>query len=532
MADIRIRLASALAVASLAFGCAGTSAPSAESIGSKAAEDSTQQPASIRGGALIRLADEARLRGDYVTAKNRYERVLGFDPHAAPALVGMGRIALAEGDLDSAAAAFERAAAAAPDLDDPWLALAEVKARRGDREGARRDLDRALEIDGGRPATHAQYLALTGRARLKTARDLAAALETAEVHPYDPRARLAAGRFLASAGRGDEAIEHLRSALWLADLDPRAASAAWELLQQIDPVWSERRIVTVAMLGDEVVRGEPGWKFALRNNLLYAASQLAPILDTWFVPVRIGAVKLARARPDLPSLHAAFRDQVPSTSASAITASFTGLPIPNKRVGGKLGMAEFLGRTLSVRLPPGERHSRTLIHELLHIYGAIHVASGLESVMNPTGSSLRLDPLNYEIVQVMSSRAFRRGGFEANIVGSVDVEAAIGVYTTALRVNLRFRKLGALEAMEQSGGSRLLEYRGIVKARELDPHLADVSRLVASLWIANDRRIQGLKMLEIAGALYGRRTKDGIATRRAAEKLRVALEREYGLRPD
>ena len=129
MADIRIRLASALAVASLAFGCAGTSAPSAESIGSKAAQDSTQQPASIRGGALIRLADEARLRGDYVTAKNRYERVLGFDPHAAPALVGMGRIALAEGDLDSAAAAFERAAAAAPDLDAPWLALAEGQAR-------------------------------------------------------------------------------------------------------------------------------------------------------------------------------------------------------------------------------------------------------------------------------------------------------------------------------------------------------------------------------------------------------------------
>ena len=65
-------------------------------------------------------------------------------------------------------------------------------------------------------------------------------------------------------------------------------------------------------------------------------------------------------------------------SGAGVLALFTEARIPNRRQGGKLGVAQFLGRAMAVRLPPGVRESRVLLHEILHLFGAIHVTDEID----------------------------------------------------------------------------------------------------------------------------------------------------------
>ena len=64
---------------------------------------------------------------------------------------------------------------------------------------------------------------------------------------------------------------------------------------------------------------------------------------------------------------------------------------------------------MAVRLEPREVKSRTLIHEVLHLYGAVHINPDLDSIMTPSGSSLDLDPANRAIIELLRRRRFGTG---------------------------------------------------------------------------------------------------------------------------
>jgi hypothetical protein len=252
------------------------------------------------------------------------------------------------------------------------------------------------------------------------------------------------------------------------------------------------------------------------------------VIDTWFVPVSIGEVSLAGAGETLESLNQAFHLRARIPSRPGIVAAFTGQPAP-RRGGAKLGQAEFIGRSLIVRFPPGERQSRVLVHEVLHLYGGIHVADALDSIMNPILGSFTLDPLNVAIVREMRGRGFYLAGIDRNVLAEIDVPKAIDAYQNALGANLAFRRLGVNEALDARSTSRFIARDKLEKARQLDPHLGDVSRIVAVLLVATDRPAEALRMLEFAAALYGRNSDRGKRMLRRADQLMAELERMYGL---
>jgi hypothetical protein len=193
-----------------------------------------------------------------------------------------------------------------------------------------------------------------------------------------------------------------------------------------------------------------------------------------------------------------------------------------------LGLAEFLGRTLVVRVAPGQRKSRVLVHELLHLFGAVHVSERFPSIMNPDGGDIHLDGPNVGIVRATRRRGFTARGFEANVIARVDLEELIAAYLGALELNLELRKLGIAEAIQAGKLSRYQQRRETREATRLDPHLGDVSRRLAWLMLADERRVEALFLLETAVQLYGRRSVRGKATFEESEALRQALVERYG----
>ncbi len=80
--------------------------------------------------------------GRTAEAEAAYERALAAVPDFGPALAAQGRAAIGAGDLPTAAARFERAAAILP-LPEYVVALGEVREASGDRTGARQAYDLA-----------------------------------------------------------------------------------------------------------------------------------------------------------------------------------------------------------------------------------------------------------------------------------------------------------------------------------------------------------------------------------------------------
>jgi tetratricopeptide (TPR) repeat protein len=76
-------------------------------------------------------------RGDYAGADAGFRQALEVVSAYPPALVGRGRVAMAEGDPAQAAAFYERAFRASPLVETAWL-LGEARELSGDEEGARR----------------------------------------------------------------------------------------------------------------------------------------------------------------------------------------------------------------------------------------------------------------------------------------------------------------------------------------------------------------------------------------------------------
>jgi hypothetical protein len=400
---------------------------------------------------------------------------------------------------------------------DARLGLASVAARQGRQAEAREQLERALDADPWRAETHAELAALTGPAPRATA-GLDEALRRARAHPYDLAAGLAAASALAGAARGAEASRQLESLLWLADLDPRAARRAWALLVRLDPAWREWRVVRVHSFADESIRAHPGWQFRLRLAWLGASRALGPLLEVRFLPASVHGFASSEASPSLEAIDAAFRAQTPHFPSDGVIAAFTERPPPRGTRSERLGQAEFLGRRLTMRLETEPGPSRVLLHELLHLYGGVHVADDVASLMNPSGDARGLDPLNARIVRELRGRRFR-GNLDADVLDVIDLEATTRAYEDALRANLALRRAGLAEAMQIAATSRFEARRAAERVRELDPHLGDVARFVSLLLWRGEKPASAALLLETASQLYGPRTARGRKAAADAERI-------------
>jgi tetratricopeptide (TPR) repeat protein len=476
----------------------------------------------------VELGDQALARGEIDAAETRFRRALEADGEASSPRIGLARVALARDDPDGARHFAGEALERAPEGADALVLLARLDRRAGDEAAARERLERALRAQPLHLEAHAVLVELTGRAPRRPCADAGEALRVAEAHPYDPWARLQAARLLLAKGLREKARSQLADHVWFADLDPASGLLAFRMLQRLDPRWARRRVVPVHCYADETVRESPSWQMRLRGIWASLSASLDPVLETAFVPVSLAPFSSSGAASQLFSIEEAFLSSVRGVPTAGIIVALTERPAPKRRGKWRLGQAEYLGRRMVVRLEPGQVESRTLIHEVLHLSGAVHINPDLDSIMNPSGVSLELDPANRKIVELLRGRRFGPGGVHANVLPFVDHGELTVALAQALRLNLQFRRLGILEALEAKESSRFLGARKAREAFALDPDLASVARFVALLLAEQGRFASAARFMETAANLYGSRSADGRAARvHAAELLRRARE-AYG----
>ena len=99
--------------------------------------------------AHLRLGRVLALQGRFADARPELQKALEIAPNDAISYYGELFLAAVEeslGNLDAAAAGYERAAARFPEAQSPLMALASLSDRRGDRAGARRASDRLFSL--------------------------------------------------------------------------------------------------------------------------------------------------------------------------------------------------------------------------------------------------------------------------------------------------------------------------------------------------------------------------------------------------
>ena len=152
--------------------------------------------------------------------------------------------------------------------------------------------------------------------------------------------------------------------------------------------------------------------------------------------------------------------------------------------------------------------------------------------MNPTGTSLALDAPSIRIVRALRGRGFGPGGIEETVLPWIDLTETVAAYRAALSVNLNMREVGIMEATGKRGHSAGRAAHRMRRATQLDPHLADVARLVAVLMLADGRRAEALQLLELSSQLYGESSLRGRETTEQADLLRSALAGAAAVSPE
>jgi hypothetical protein len=384
-------------------------------------------------------------------------------------------------------------------------------------------LRRALALEPQRPDVHEQLFQRTGRAP-RTAVASLDPVALAEAHPYDPWARLRAGRAERDAGRPEAAVEHWRWALFTADLDPASAQAAFLELARVAKDVRHMAQVPVHLFADESVRAHAGWRFRLRLSLHAVSRALDPILGTLLVPASIGGFDGEDVGAGLSDLTAAFQRRGRPDPPRGMLVLLTERHAPARGSSRKLGEAQFLGRRLIARLEEGEIISRVLAHELLHLYGAVHLSERVDSLMNPSGGEWVIRAPNAAILKQTRKRRFGRGGIERNVLPYVDLDATIDAYLSVIRANLVLRRAGIQEVLDDVSTPRARAQR-LRSVAQLDPHLGDVCSFTAKLLWRAQRGPEAVHLFDTAAALYGPRSLEGRAARAQSDRLLQHLTR-------
>jgi tetratricopeptide (TPR) repeat protein len=161
----------------------------------------------LRAQALIILGDVARRRGDLARATDAYTQAQQIDPQLIDAQIGMGQVAVGQGQWGVALRYFEAAASlpGSADRADTQFWLAEGLLHGGDLDRATVAYNRAIELQPTFPE------ALLGIAQVQYAQNnAAAALDTVgrslAQRPNYAEALLFKGKLLQEQGRTNEAM--------------------------------------------------------------------------------------------------------------------------------------------------------------------------------------------------------------------------------------------------------------------------------------------------------------------------------------
>lgn len=104
-------------------------------------------------------------RANYIVAKQRFEAAVAADPNLAPALAGLGRVALLDNRDEEAMAYFRRALAIAPNDAEATYQLGVLEGRNGREAEARKLLERALSLRANYADPHYQLAQLDFKAQ-------------------------------------------------------------------------------------------------------------------------------------------------------------------------------------------------------------------------------------------------------------------------------------------------------------------------------------------------------------------------------
>jgi tetratricopeptide (TPR) repeat protein len=310
-----------------------------------------------------------------------------------------------QGALPAAAALYRRALSLDSRCDEAHWGLAWVYARQGQRDEAVDEFLRVVELtqDAARRKEARAALTRLGVRSEET---------TSPPSPLAPlEVSLASARQLAETGRRFQAVRMARALI----ARGQEAVAARALLHELR---AGRRDVQVCAAADPVFRSEPGWETRLRQRFAAAAGHLARQ-----VPIDLELATVEPWEPDSrPADGLTVIDELRESMAGngcdvvlGFVAERREGPVSGDRLeikGYSLGLAPCFTGHAVVSEVIAERDGRlwripeanlqeNLLHELGHLFGAVHV--GGDSVMRaqPAGQPVyEFHALNRQVMEV------------------------------------------------------------------------------------------------------------------------------------
>ncbi|MFT5444085.1 MAG: tetratricopeptide (TPR) repeat protein [Myxococcota bacterium] len=468
---------------------------------------------------LLKVAAKALAEGDLRSAEQRFARVLERSPQHSAAYEGLVIIARLRGDTASEREWLASWLEAHPASSSASLAWARLKNEEGKIEQACDVLAAALNVHPNDPALLALQLELTGPAPSLEGLDDEEIVALSRKHPFDLSLTIRVARLQIASGDLEAARQRLRRSYWLADLAPTEGYEIAKLLASIDPVFAKQKIVPVHIYADQTITSQPGWQMRLRILLRKSSAALDPLARTHYVSYSMTGFSSKQATTKLVSLENAWLRSQRRWPSEGILLGLTER-FPARHIAQTLGRAELLGRRAFVRLAPGATESRTLIHEVFHLYGGVHVTDAIDSLMNPSGETNAIDQLNARIVALTRDRTFGPGGEAVNVDPFVDSRQLVEVYIETLRVNLAFRQEALGQAQSTSAASRYAAHELARKATKLDDHLAQVSEHVSRMLVRDRLPAKAAEYCDLAARLYGVNSAKGKALRKRGDRLR------------
>jgi len=393
----------------------------------KARRDLIQSAAATLAGAWaaprsgeyrVVLAEAYRRLRLYPEARAAYEQVLADQPGSVPALAGLGRTLVALGDLDGGERNLRAALAADPRRAVVHCGLGEAFVVRGLVNPATEQFQEAIRLD----ATLAD--AQLGLGRLLQAHGqldqaLTRLVTAADLDPKSAAAHHALGLCHFARGATMAAVQQLRLAI---GLEPDDAQVAADL----DAVRATPRVVRVHAVVDDSFRRYPDWESQIAERLNAASAQTSTQVGLSFVLAGCSAWQPPSGLSNYLDLVSELRRTVPRGDADIVIAfsredrvydpqmplhvfgispNFSGYTILNDLV--------VLGTDGTARTVRPEAQLETIIHELGHLFGAVHRVG--PSVMRPIPSTPAihtLDDLNARLIDAARWIEFE-GGLES-----------------------------------------------------------------------------------------------------------------------